>query len=91
MGLAEVTVLAEVAEYADTGPMSATDQTSDPDADLELVIARARGVWDEAVIADWLDGSNAHLGGATPREMIRRGRTAEVLDAITGDEAGVYD
>lgn len=70
--------------------MSTADRISDPEADLELVIARAKEVWDEAVIVDWLDGSNAHLGGATPREMIRRGRTAEVLDAITGDEAGVY-
>lgn len=70
--------------------MSTADRISDPEADLELVIARAKEVWDEAVIADWLDGSNAHLGGATPRETIRRGRTAEVLDAITGDEAGVY-
>lgn len=70
--------------------MGTADRISDPEADLELVIARAKEVWDEAVIADWLDGSNAFLGGATPREMIRRGRTAEVLDAITGDEGGVY-
>ncbi|MBB5831920.1 hypothetical protein [Brachybacterium aquaticum] len=33
------------------------------DGDIELAIARASRVWDEAVIPDWLDGSNAHLGG----------------------------
>lgn len=58
--------------------------------DLEFIIARARMVWDDTVIPDWLSGRNAFLGGATPLEMIRRGRTSEVLDAITGDETGVY-
>ncbi|WP_062946897.1 hypothetical protein [Brachybacterium sp. sponge] len=47
-------------------------------------------VWDEAVIEDWLDGSSAYLGGATPRVVIRRGRSAEVLAAIADDEVGVY-
>ena len=70
--------------------MSSADRTSAQDADLELVIARASRVWGEAVVSDWLDGSNAYLGGATPREMVRRGRTAEVLAAIAGDEAGIY-
>lgn len=58
--------------------------------DLEFIIARARLIWDESVITDWLHGSNAFLDGATPLEMIRRGRTSEVLDALTGDESGVY-
>lgn len=58
--------------------------------DLEFIIARARMVWDDSVIPDWLGGTNAFLEGATPLEMIREGRTSEVLDAITGDETGVY-
>lgn len=58
--------------------------------DLEFIVARARMVWGEAVLRDWLEGHNAFLDGATPLEMIRAGRTAEVLDAITGDESGVY-
>lgn len=58
--------------------------------DLEFIVARARLVWDESVIPDWLQGRNAFLDGATPLEMIRRGRISEVLDAITGDETGVY-
>lgn len=70
--------------------MSSADHTSAQDADFELVISRASQVWDEAVVSDWLEGPNAFLGGATPREMIRRGRTAEVLAAVAGDEAGVY-
>ena len=70
--------------------MCSADQPSAQEADLELVISRACLVWDEAVVLDWLDGPNALLGGATPREMVRRGRTAEVLAAITGEETGVY-
>jgi len=58
--------------------------------DLEFIISRARMVWDESVIPEWLNGHNSFLDGATPLEMIRRGRTSEVLDAITGDETGVY-
>lgn len=58
--------------------------------DLELVIAHARLVWDATVIPDWLDGNNAFLGGSTPLEMIRRGRTSEVLEVISGDETGVF-
>lgn len=58
--------------------------------DLEFIISRARMIWDDSVIPDWLNGNNAFLDGATPLEMIRRGRTSEVLDAITGDETGVY-
>ncbi|PZP13842.1 MAG: hypothetical protein DI611_13800 [Brachybacterium faecium] len=58
--------------------------------DLEFIIARARMAWDDSVIPDWLNGHNAFLDGATPLEMIRQGRTSEVLDAITGDESNVY-
>lgn len=58
--------------------------------DLEFIVSRARMVWDDSVIPDWLNGRNAFLDGATPLEMIRRGRTSEVLDAIIGDETGVY-
>lgn len=58
--------------------------------DLEFIASRARMVWSDSVLPDWLNGHNAFLDGATPLEMIRQGRTSEVLDAITGDEAGVY-
>ena len=64
--------------------------TDQRDSDLERVVSRAREVWDDSVIEDWLDGNNAHLNGASPREMVRQGRTAEVLEAITSDEAGSF-
>ena len=58
--------------------------------DLEFIIARASIVWDDEVIRDWLEGHNVFLGGAKPLDMVRRGRTSEVLGAITGHEAGVF-
>lgn len=58
--------------------------------DLEFIIARAHLVWDDAALRDWLEGQNAFLDGATPLEMVRRGRTSEVLEAITGAETGVF-
>lgn len=90
----------KLAEWAGVDRNQATrwvDGTTEPSAaaaravtDLEFIIARARMVWSESVVPKWLNGHNAFLGGATPLEMISRGRTSEVLDAITGDDAGVY-
>lgn len=47
-------------------------------------------VWDQAVVPTWLHGRSAFHEGSTPLEMIRRGRTSEVLDAITAEEATVF-
>lgn len=58
--------------------------------DLEFIIARAQMVWDQAVVPTWLHGRSAFHEGSTPLEMIRRGRTSEVLDAITAEEATVF-
>lgn len=80
---------AQPGRWAD-GDTEPSANTARAVTDLEFIIARAGMVWDETVIPDWLNGNNAFLGGATPLEMIRQGRTSEVLDAITGDESGVY-
>lgn len=72
------------------GSTQPTADTARAVTDLEFIVSRARMVWDESVIPEWLHGHNAFLDGATPLEMIRRGRTSEVLDAISGDESGVY-
>lgn len=58
--------------------------------DLDFIVARARMVWADDVVPDWLHGHNAFLGGSTPLEMIRRGRTVEVLEAISAESAGTY-
>ena len=91
---------AKLAAWVGVGRSQATrwvDGATQPSADtvravtdLEFIVSRARLVWDDSVIPDWLNGHNAFLEGATPLELIRHGRTSEVLDAITGDEAGVF-
>jgi DNA-binding transcriptional regulator YdaS (Cro superfamily) len=59
-------------------------------ANLDFITTRAALVWDRSVVPDWLRGHNAFLGGATPLEMIRRGRTAEVLQALEAEASGAY-
>lgn len=58
--------------------------------DLDFIATRAAMVWDESVVSDWLHGHNAFLGGATPLDMVRKGRTAEVLQAISAEAAGAF-
>ncbi|MGP5710252.1 hypothetical protein ACTXPC_17795 [Brachybacterium alimentarium] len=72
------------------GQMKSSVEAARMVIDLEFIIARASMVWDDEVIQDWLEGHNAFLGGAKPLDMVRRGRTSEVLGAISGDEAGVF-
>lgn len=59
--------------------------------DLHEVIAQATLLWgDRLVVMDWLAGSNAYLGGATPSAFIRLGRAAEVLVVIEETLSGGY-
>ena len=58
--------------------------------DLDYVITRLHGVWDPEVAAIWLESPNAHLGGATPLDTLRRGETVEVIRAIDAEAEGAY-
>lgn len=58
--------------------------------DLALVATKYVSAWPAETIRDWLTGDNAFLGGATPKDMLRRGRVSEVLAALEGELAGVY-
>jgi hypothetical protein len=60
-------------------------------ADLHEVIARGTLLWgDRIVFMDWLTGSNAYMGTASPTDFIRMGRTAEVLIVIEETRSGAY-
>lgn len=60
-------------------------------ADLHEVVARGSLLWgDRVVLMDWLTGSNTYLGGATPSDFIRSGRTPEVLVVIDETLSGAY-
>ena len=39
--------------------------------DLDHIIARLQLIWDEEVIGDWLEGTNAFLDGARPIDVLR--------------------
>ncbi|MGI8946640.1 MAG: antitoxin Xre/MbcA/ParS toxin-binding domain-containing protein [Ornithinimicrobium sp.] len=50
--------------------------------DLEHVLARARLVWAEPAASVWIDSANAHLGGATPADVLRLEGVGPVLRAV---------
>lgn len=58
--------------------------------DLDHIIARLLLVWDESVIGDWLEGSNAFLDGARPIDVLRTRGSTEVVEAIEAEAAGAY-
>jgi hypothetical protein len=58
--------------------------------DLDHIIARLQLIWDEEVIGDWLEGSNAFLDGARPIDVLRWNGSGPVLEAIEAEAAGAY-
>jgi hypothetical protein len=58
--------------------------------DLDYVIARLHQLWAPEVAAVWLGSPNAHLGGATPIDVLRQQGAAEVTRAIDAEAQGAY-
>ncbi len=58
--------------------------------DLDYVVARLHETWVPEVAAMWLRGSNAHLGGAVPLEVLRQRGAADVIRAIDAEDQGAY-
>ena len=57
---------------------------------LELVMAHLLRVYTAEAAERWLVGMNPSLGGRRPVDLIRRGQTREVLDAIANERAGSF-
>jgi uncharacterized protein (DUF2384 family) len=57
---------------------------------LELVMSQLLRLYSPDIAELWLTGFNPHLRDRRPIDMIRRGRTREVLDAIAQERAGSY-
>lgn len=57
---------------------------------LELVMANLLRLYATQAAERWLLGANASLGGRRPLDLIRRGRTGEVLDAMASERAGSF-
>jgi hypothetical protein len=62
-----------------TGPMDteATNQER-----VHVVLARVREIWPNETAEEWMHGSNDVLDGARPIDLVRLGRTDEVLAAL---------
>jgi hypothetical protein len=58
--------------------------------DLDHIVARLQLIWDEEVIGDWLEGSNAFLDGSRPIDVLRVNGSVPVLEAIEAEAAGAY-
>lgn len=57
---------------------------------LELVMANLLRVYTTDAAERWLRGANPSLGGRRPLDLIRRGQTGPVLDAIASERAGSF-
>lgn len=58
--------------------------------DLDYVVARLHQLWTPDVAEIWLQSPNAHLGGATPLDVLRQRGAREVLLAIDAEAEGAY-
>lgn len=58
--------------------------------DLDYVVARLHQLWTPDVAEVWLESPNAHLGGATPLDVLRQRGAAEVIRAIDAEAQGAY-
>lgn len=57
---------------------------------LELVMANLLRLYAMEAAERWLLGANPGLGGRRPLDLVRRGQTAGVLEAIARERAGSF-
>jgi uncharacterized protein (DUF2384 family) len=57
---------------------------------LELVMAQLLRVYPAEAAEQWLVGANPHLGDRRPIDLIRRGQSRELIDAIAAERAGSF-
>jgi uncharacterized protein (DUF2384 family) len=57
---------------------------------LELAMSTLLRLYAPDAAAAWLEGLNPHLGDRRPIDLIRSGRTGELLDALDAAAAGTY-
>ncbi|MFY2862026.1 hypothetical protein [Mycobacterium sp. THU-M104] len=57
---------------------------------LDLVMAHLLRLYSAAAAERWLIGMNPSLEGRRPIDLVRRGQTREILDAIANEQAGSF-
>jgi DNA-binding transcriptional regulator YdaS (Cro superfamily) len=89
----------KLAELLDVSPAQVTrwiqgrgidDLNADRVDLLELVMSQLLRLYTPDVAAMWLRGLNPHLRDRRPIDLIRRGRSVEVLDVISQERAGSF-
>ena len=87
---------AQVARALEVSPsrVSRWLRDEEPDRDnliklesVEFALSRLQATYQRPTALKWLYGFNAHLGGARPIDLLKRGRASDVLRAIEA-EAG---
>lgn len=58
--------------------------------DLDHVMARATMLWTRDVAIEWLEGSNSHLDGARPIDVLKTRGSSEVIDALDAAQSGAF-
>lgn len=76
-----------VAAAVATGHTSSMDTEAAKQERVQMVLARPREVWPKEAAEEWLHGSNDVLEGARLIDLVRRGRTDEVLAALEVERA----
>jgi uncharacterized protein (DUF2384 family) len=57
---------------------------------LELVMSQLLRVYSSEAAERWLVGLNPQIGDRRPIDLIRRGRSRELIDAIAAERAGSF-
>jgi uncharacterized protein (DUF2384 family) len=57
---------------------------------LELVMSSLLRLYSSEAAELWLHGANPHLAGRRPMDLVRAGRSRELLDAIAQERAGSF-
>ncbi len=78
-----------VTRWLEAGEEPALEHRRRIDA-IEFALSRLTLRYRRETALKWLSGFNAHLGNVRPIDLLRAGRTAEVLEAIEADETGAY-
>jgi uncharacterized protein (DUF2384 family) len=89
----------QLAELLDVSPAQVTrwrrgqgiDEVNAQRVDLlELVMSQLLRLYSSEAAERWLVGLNPHLGDRRPIDLIRRGRSRELIDAIATERAGSF-
>ena len=53
---------------------------------VDVVVELLSDFLEQGSVSKWLEGHNAHLGGARPIDLLKNGRLPEVIDAIQAEK-----